>query len=111
MIGQELLAYSDNNTKTDLYYWHRDVRGSQAEIDYLINDTSNRILPIEVKSSKGGHLKSLRYFLDHHQNIPYGIRFSTQNYSVYDSIHSYPLYAAVGLFKDNDLLKSFITAQ
>ena len=107
-VGQELLAYSPNNTKTDLYYWHRAERSSMAEVDYLIADHS-RIIPIEVKSNKGGALKSLKHFLSTHDTqSPYGIRFSAQNYSSYDPIHSYPLYAVAGLFSDNDLLTSFL---
>jgi hypothetical protein len=108
-IGQELLAYSQNDTKVDLYYWRREARGSQMKVDYLISNINNCILPIEVKSGKRGNLQSLRHFIEHHSNSPYGIRFSTHNYSVYDSIHSYPLYTAAGLFRDSDLLKSFLT--
>ena len=35
-IGQELLAYSDPIGKESLFYWDRHQRGSEAEIDYLI---------------------------------------------------------------------------
>lgn len=34
---------------------------------------------------------------DLEQSSPYGIRFSTHNYSVYEKLHSYPLYAIAGL--------------
>ncbi|MCK4870541.1 MAG: ATP-binding protein [Gammaproteobacteria bacterium] len=90
-VGQELLAYATANQKHQLYYWHKDNRGSSAEVDYLIQQKED-VIPIEVKSGKGGHLKSLRMFLDSHKSS-YGIRFSTQNYSIYDGVHSYPLYA------------------
>lgn len=99
-VGQELLAYSPSDAKTELYYWHREARNSMAEVDYLIA-SRHQIIPIEVKSSQGGALKSLRYFLSSHPHSPYGIRFSTQNYSSYDRIHSYPLYAIAGLFAPN----------
>jgi hypothetical protein len=34
-VGQELLAYSNPNDKQALYYWRREHRNSNAEIDYL----------------------------------------------------------------------------
>lgn len=90
-VGQELLVYGDNYN-THLYYWQRDTKGSEAELDYLIQ-LKGHLIPIEVKSNKGGHLKSMHLFLDNHPNIPFGIRFSTHNYSVHQKIYSYPLYA------------------
>ena len=91
-IGQELLAYSNPIKKNQLYYWHREQRGSQAKIDYLIQ-IDQHIIPVEIKSGSGTTLKSLHIFLDTHPTSPYGLRFSTQNYSHFDAIHSYPLYA------------------
>lgn len=58
-VAQELLAALDG----ELYYWARDARGSSAEVDYLIN-TSGRIRAVEVKSGKGGSLRSLRMLLE-----------------------------------------------
>lgn len=91
-IGQELLAYSNPTKRSNLYYWHRETRTSQAEVDYLIQK-EEQIIPIEVKSGLGTTLKSLQIFLENHQNSPYGIRFSMHNYSQYEQIYSYPLYA------------------
>lgn len=91
-IGQELFAYSSPFMKTDLYYWHRGTRASQAEVDYLIQQ-GDKVIPIEVKSGKGTTLKSMHMFLQTHSNSPYGIRFSAHNYSIHEKIHSYPLYA------------------
>lgn len=92
LVGQELLAYSNPIQKQSLYYWERQERASQAEVDYVIQQGENAI-PIEVKSGRGKTLKSLHLFLESHPHCPYGIRFSTQNYSRYENIHSYPLYA------------------
>ena len=91
-VGQELVAYEHPMKKAQLYYWKRDARGSEAEVDYIIQH-GKEIIPIEVKSSKGKTLRSIQSFLESHQNSPYGIRFSTNNYSVHEKIHSYPLYA------------------
>jgi len=100
-VGQELVAYEHPMKKAQLYYWKRDARGSEAEVDYLIQH-ERKIIPIEVKSGKGRTLKSMQLFLESHQNSPYGIRFSTNNYSVYEKIHSYPLYAISNVIADVD---------
>lgn len=91
-----MLAYALPITKTSLYYWHRESRGSQAEVDYLYQRESN-IIPIEVKSGSGTSLKSLRLFLQEHPKTPYGMRFSTHHYSRHEQIHSLPLYATLSL--------------
>jgi|GEM_PF-278835 uncharacterized protein len=99
MIGQELLAYTDPIYDAELFYWHRRKTGGEAEIDYLVQKNEH-VIPIEVKSGKGTTLKSMHVFLEQHPASPYGIKFSTQNYSVYEKIHSYPLYAVVKPFFD-----------
>jgi len=99
-VGQEILAYSDSMRKGSLYYWQRESKGSEAEVDYLIQKNQN-VIPIEVKSGQGSTLKSMRLFLESHPRSPYGIRFSTHNYSVYDHIHSYPLYAVGSVIMTN----------
>lgn len=91
-IGQELLAHALPTQKSDLFYWRRNTPGSEAEIDYLVQDKGN-IIPIEVKSGMGSTLKSMHMFLESHQKSPYGIRFSTHNYSTHGKIVSWPLYA------------------
>ena len=97
LIGQELLAYTEPLYDAELYYWHRRKIGGEAEIDYLIQE-NEFIIPIEVKSGKGTTLKSMHVFLENHPQSPYGIRFSTQNYSVYQNVRSLPLYAAAHCF-------------
>jgi len=91
-VGQELLVYSTHLINNKLYYWHKETRDIHAEVDYLIQN-GPFVIPVEVKSSSGTTLKSLYTFLETHPKSPYGIRFSTQNYSVHAKIHSYPLYA------------------
>ena len=91
-IGQEMLVYVSAFQKKHLYYWQKESPQSQAEVDYVIQ-LANNIIPIEVKSGTTGSLKSLREYLNNHANTPYALRFSAHNYSVYEGIHSYPLYA------------------
>ncbi len=90
MIGQELIAYENYDDKS-LFCWCRDKKGSSAEVDFLI-DINGVPIPVEVKSGKTGSLKSMRIFLNTHPKSKYGIRFSMQELSWYDSILSIPLY-------------------
>ena len=84
--------------KSDLFYWQREARTSNAEVDYL-TQKGETIIPIEVKSGSTGSLKSLRVFLNSHNRSPYGIRFSISNFSLDNGIRNYPLYA-VGKLMD-----------
>lgn len=60
---------------------------------------------VEVKSGATGSLRSLHLFLKEHVHTPFGIRFSSDNYSVYEKIRSYPLYAAaLGIAADRPAL-------
>ena len=98
LIGQELLAYSNPFQKQNLYYWHKESSNSQAEVDYILQIKGD-IIPIEVKSGTMGHLKSLREFLKTHPKTQYAVRFSKHNYSKYENLYSYPLYAVAKLLK------------
>lgn len=107
-VGQEILAYSSSHQKAQLYYWQRMAKNSTAEVDYLLQDQEN-IIPIEVKSGHGSTLKSLHMFLEAHPKSPYGVRFSVQNYSVHEKIHSYPLYAVAQVaLKDKATVLNFL---
>lgn len=100
-VGQELLAYSNPWGRQELFYWHREARASNAEVDYIIA-IGNAVIPIEVKAGATGRLRSLRMFLDAKQDsTPYGIRFSGQKSSIHDDLHSYSLYAIPYVLHDN----------
>lgn len=92
-IGQEIMAYSSPNMRLSLFYWQRESRGSEAEIDYL-STIEGEIIPIEVKAGKGSRLKSLHSFLSSHPKTPYGIKISLAERSQFEKIVSIPLYAA-----------------
>ncbi len=101
LIGQEILAYDDPYAKKNLYYWNREARGSEAEIDYLLQQQNN-IIPIELKSGAGSSLRSLHLFLESHPTSHYGIRFSTHNFSEYQKIKSFPLYAVALIMRQKN---------
>lgn len=107
-VGQELLAYSTPDQKSDLFYWQREERASNAELDYLIRK-NDIIVPIEVKSGAAGHLKSLRLFLDEREKSPYGVRFSVSNFFRDNDIYTYPLYAVAKLVSpESSLIRSLL---
>lgn len=95
-VGQELLCYASPKRKCDLYFWKRESKGSQAEVDYL-NEYEGAVIPIEVKSGHGSTLRSLHLFLSERPKSPYGVRFSSMPYSSMEKLHSKPLYAVVSL--------------
>lgn len=67
-VAQELLAWHSS----ELFYWARDARGSNAEVDYLaVRD--GKIYPVEVKSGTGGSLRSLHLMLEKYPNCPRGL--------------------------------------
>lgn len=91
-VAQELLAYSDCHKQAKLYYWHREAKSSNAEIDFVILK-GGEIVPIEVKSSQTGAMKSMHLFLESHPNSSYGVKISTGGFAHYDTIVEIPLYA------------------
>lgn len=95
-IGTELIKSASCFSPYPLYCWHREKSGSNAEVDYVVQ-LGNRIFPIEVKSGSKGSMQSMRLFLEA-KGIPKGIRTSLENFSAYDDIIVYPLYAIKNIF-------------
>jgi predicted AAA+ superfamily ATPase len=104
-VGQELACLEGVNKNSDLYYWDRSARGSTAEIDYLVTIQGN-VVPIEVKSSAFGHLKSLQLFLQKYPSVLFGLKISEQNFARKEKIVAVPLYAVLQLQGLCGLLKS-----
>jgi predicted AAA+ superfamily ATPase len=79
IVAQELIA-NDFNVSTKRKYWMRDKKGSDAEMDFIIQNDS-RIVPIEVKSGHNAKLKSLQTFM---ANSPaeIAIRIWSQAFSI-----------------------------
>ena len=90
-IGLEIIANSSPKLRPELFYWHREAKSSNAELDYLI-ESNNQIIPIEVKSSKKGSMVSLRLFLKEKKK-KLGVRLSFENFGFYDNILVLPVYA------------------
>lgn len=96
-VGLELIKYNAPYDRNPLYYWHREARNSNAEVDYL-TVINNKIVPIEVKSGVKGGMQSMRLFIDS-KNSDKGIRISGENFSEYNNIEVFPLYAVGNIVK------------
>lgn len=82
IAGLELLKYRNSEVRSELYYWSRDARNSLAEVDYLTTWKLS-VLPIEVKASVRGGMKSLWIFM-REKKLTRGVRSSLENFSKFD---------------------------
>ena len=96
-VGCEFVKNMPADFPAALYCWQRDKKGSDAEIDYLVQ-RRNQIWPVEVKSGKTGKMQSLRIFMSQKKSL-FGIRTSLENFCEYQDIKVYPLYAAGNIVK------------
>lgn len=90
-VGLELLKSNDAYEKTALYYWHREAKNSQAEVDYVIQN-QDFILPVEVKAGTKGAMQSMHLFM-HEKKSRFGLRLSLENFTEYEKVKVLPLYA------------------
>jgi predicted AAA+ superfamily ATPase len=90
-VAQELLACADPYSDKKLHFWAREARGSNAEVDFLI-EIEGMPIPVEVKAGARGSLKSMRLFLKEYPRTLLGIRYSMHELSYFDQILSIPLY-------------------
>jgi predicted AAA+ superfamily ATPase len=94
--GLEILKSGSCYEQKNLYYWHRESKSSNAEVDFVVQIGQN-IVPIEVKSGSKGAMQSMRLFLKE-KHIPCGIRASLENFGVLPDAKIVPLYA-IGLLQ------------
>lgn len=65
-VDQLLRLTFAGNDEPVLYWWRRQKRGSEAEIDF-VHALGDRVVPIEVKAGTTGTLKSLHGFMAERQ--------------------------------------------
>jgi predicted AAA+ superfamily ATPase len=90
-VGLELLKNTSCYEKNDLYYWQREAKSSQAEVDYVIQ-RQEKIIPLEIKAGTKGSMQSMFLFLNEKKG-EFGIRLSMENFSEMNKVKIYPLYA------------------
>ena len=74
-VGQHLLYRQKSYKRPELYYWNREKKSSQAEVDYLIS-VSGQVVPVEVKAGKTGSPKSLQVFMSE-KKLPAAVRLNS----------------------------------
>ncbi len=94
-VGNEILKNCSPYTYPELFYWQREKKGSNAEVDYLLSIDGD-VVPLEVKSGTKGAMQSMMLFLKE-KNKAYGIRTSLENFSDKGSYKTIPLYAVGNL--------------
>lgn len=82
--GLELLRYREPNLRYELFYWSREAKNSQAEVDYVVQHRA-RVLPVEVKARVQGGMKSLWLFM-REKALLQAVRCSLENFGAMDYV-------------------------
>jgi predicted AAA+ superfamily ATPase len=85
-IGQHLLYLGDTSRKPYLFYWLREGRSSNAEVDFVIQH-KGAIVPVEVKAGKSGSLRSIHQFIAE-KKVPLALRFDLNPPSIQHVTHA-----------------------
>lgn len=91
LVAEEFIAYSKSNMPAELYYWHREEKNSNAEVDFLFLK-NGKVVPVEVKSGVKGGMKSLISFLRSHPHSSYGLKISNNTFAKQKDLEEIPLY-------------------
>lgn len=78
IAGLEMEHHAVPNIRYELYYWARQAKNSQAEIDYVEN-IGREIMPIEVKAGQKGGMKSMWIFM-REKKLERAVRCSLENF-------------------------------
>lgn len=72
--AQHLYYLNSTQMPPELFYWLRDKKNQNAEVDFIIN-IGEEIIPVEVKASSNEHIKSMVIFAAL-KKIKWGIKIS-----------------------------------
>jgi predicted AAA+ superfamily ATPase len=82
VAGLEILRYQTPNMRHELFYWTRQSKNSQAEVDYITGHIQG-VLPIEIKAGTQGGMKSLWMFM-RDKKLTKAVRCSLENFGSLD---------------------------
>lgn len=95
-VGQALLNSQPFFQEPEIFYWAREDKNSNAEVDYIIQHGTT-IVPIEVKAGSTGTLRSLHLMMNLRQ-LDFAVRFNNALPSLVDTgnykLLSLPFYMA-----------------
>ena len=80
LVGQALRCLEPAFKEPETYYWCRSRRGSEAELDFVVQH-GPQVVPIEVKAGSTGGLKSLHAFMAS-RKLQLAVRFNADPPSV-----------------------------
>lgn len=83
IVAQELRPVLDRHYREQLFFWVRDKKGTNAEVDFIWQDGTN-IIPIEVKTGTNAHLRSLHAFVNNCEQQVTALRIWNGELSVQD---------------------------
>jgi hypothetical protein len=63
---------------------------------------NGEIIPVEVKSSHKGGMKSMQLFLESHPNSKFGLKISQGQFSQHGKMQEIPLYALESWLTENN---------
>lgn len=78
--AQTLLSHGKSSFNRSLYYWLREGKSTNAEVDFLIT-LQNTLIPVEIKSGTSGKLRSLHQFVAQ-KSVPHGLRLDSNRPSI-----------------------------
>ena len=91
-VLQEYIANTAITTPPELFYWHREEKQSNAEVDFIFH-AHHSVIPVEVKSGARGRLRSMNLFLETHANCKMGLVISENRPWQQDALQHIPFYA------------------
>lgn len=101
-VGLELKKSGSPLQDNHLYYWHREMPKSSAEVDYIVQ-LDDKVVPLEVKSGFSHNAASYDILM-RERNFETGIKTSADNLATSNGAHIIPLYL-VGEYEN--LLRGF----
>lgn len=107
-VGLELVGNRKPRGRPSLHYWHREARGSNAEVDYLVQE-GTEIVPVEVKAGIRGQMQSMHLFMKE-RGLGKGLRVSLENFGAFGPVLTVPMYA-VGMLARGGLRRSLLDAR
>ncbi len=105
IAGLEILKNMPCSLRHELFYWVREEKSSQSEVDY-VEPYNAGILPIEIKAERKGGMKSL-WNLMRSKNLVYALRSSLENFGQFDYIDN----EAEGATRHVDIIPLYAIAQ
>ena len=82
-IGQHLYVAGPAYREPELHYWIREAKSASAEVDFVIADEHQRVIPVEVKAGSTGKLRSLQVMAQE-KSLDLAVRFCANPPSIYE---------------------------